>query len=29
VGAGIVNFPEEIDTALREIRALAGRTPAS
>src|SRR6476646_10460280 len=24
VGAGIVNFPEEIDTVLREIRALAG-----
>jgi selenocysteine lyase/cysteine desulfurase len=23
VGAGIVNFPEEIDTVLREIRALA------
>ena len=28
VGAGIVNFPEEIDTALREIRALAGSKPA-
>jgi selenocysteine lyase/cysteine desulfurase len=24
VGAGIMNFPEEIDTTLREIRALAG-----
>jgi selenocysteine lyase/cysteine desulfurase len=24
VGAGIVNFPEEIDTVLRELRALAG-----
>jgi selenocysteine lyase/cysteine desulfurase len=28
VGAGIVNFPEEIDTALREIRALAGKSGA-
>jgi selenocysteine lyase/cysteine desulfurase len=28
VGAGIVNFPEEIDTVLREIRALAGKPAA-
>jgi selenocysteine lyase/cysteine desulfurase len=28
VGAGIVNFPEEIDTVLGEIRSLAGKAPA-
>jgi len=28
VGAGIVNFPEEIDTVLGEIRSLAGKSPA-
>jgi hypothetical protein len=26
VGAGIMNFPEEIDAVLREIRAIAGRS---
>jgi selenocysteine lyase/cysteine desulfurase len=26
VGAGIMNFPEEIDTVLREIRVLAGKS---
>ena len=25
VGAGVMNFPEEIDTVLREIRALGGK----
>ena len=27
VAGGIMNFPEEIDTVLREIRALAGKSP--
>jgi selenocysteine lyase/cysteine desulfurase len=27
VAAGIMNFPEEIDTVLREIRSLAGKSP--